>query len=132
MYLTAPLPRRCSPASGRSLCLLSARDEEEDPCIEEAGEQRSDVRAGQPIEATEAPGDQRRAADDQCRADDQAGGQAIDEDDGSGIVLQFHASEHEEHPSGEETEHCDLDAKQRGALPGISCRMPVTSGTTKS
>src|SRR3954451_9976270 len=76
----------------------------EDPCIEEAGEQGADVRAGQPIEAGEAPGEQRRAADDQCRADDQAGGQAIDEDDGSGIVLQLHPSEHEEHASGEKTE----------------------------
>lgn len=49
----------------RSLFLVSACHKKEDPSVEEAGEQGAEVSAGQPIEPTETPGDQRRAAGEQ-------------------------------------------------------------------
>jgi hypothetical protein len=57
----------------RSRFLVRACNEKEDPGVEEAGEQGADVRAGQPIEATESPGDQGGAAGDQRRGDCAAG-----------------------------------------------------------
>jgi hypothetical protein len=93
-------------------------DKKEDPGVEEAGEQRADVGAGQPIQATEMPGDQRRAADDQRQRDEQARRYAVDDDDGSWLIFELHAAEREEHPAREQTTRGDLDTKRRSALPG--------------
>jgi protein-disulfide isomerase len=52
---------------------VRACNEKEDPGVEEAGEQGADVSTGQPIEATETPRDQGRAAGDQRHGDSTAG-----------------------------------------------------------
>ena len=116
----------------RSLFRMSASDEQEDPGIEEASKQGADQSAGQPIEPTEVPNDQGRAADDQRHDDERHG----DTRSMTRITRGSSFKGPRRRPCAARGRRgptaADLDAKGRVPCPGHHSRMPVTSGTTNS